>query len=347
MREPRSALSLSIAVSFAAVATAFTAACGAVAPNAVDAPMNAVASATAPAAATADATNAAKVDAPNGTVAARRPELEDTLGAPELEAAQAAIRAGDWTKARVELERVLPSLEGKAPLDVELAAEALLGRACAKLGDAGCSRAHYDAVVSTYASGWEGGELPNPDTATPRTRAARTSMALAEAYYQQAEAQRIAADEIIMPVYSGNGEARSVRAFIEERVAPYVKTKLAALEKAEASYQRIFSLDPRPARWRVDASSRIGQAYGRFTAEFRAAPIPADWKKSGGPLGSDLTWEDVRTAYFAALDEASEPLRQRAKKAFEACAVESGTTGWVDDLSRQCDQWLEKNGGGA
>jgi hypothetical protein len=48
--------------------------------------------------------------------------------------------------------------------------------------------------------------------------------------------------------------------------------------------------------------------WGKFVAEFRAAPIPKEWKQNGPhPLIPDLTWEDIRGNYYAALDEASEP----------------------------------------
>lgn len=263
-----------------------------------------------------------------------RVELEDAPGAPELEAGAAAIRAGDWSTARTELERVMPGLRGAARADIEAAGEALLGRACAKLGDVDGAAAHYAVVRAAYAH--------VPSTSTPDA-AVRLSMAVAEAYFHEAEAERVSIDKRPMPTYRGDGDAASLHAFMESDVAPFVKTRLATIQALDQSYARILTLTPKPTRLRIAASSRIGQVWGRFTAELRAAPTPSAWNQKGSPMGLPVSYDDIRRAYYAALDEASAPQRKRATDAFQACARESAETGWKDDFSRQCDAWLEKN----
>jgi hypothetical protein len=84
--------------------------------------------------------------------------------------------------------------------------------------------------------------------------------------------------------------------------------------------------------------------WGRFVAEFRAAPIPQEWKKNGPhPLIPDLTWEDIRGNYYAALDEASEAQKLQAKGAFKTCLDLSVKHQYFDEFSRSCEVWLSKN----
>ena len=84
--------------------------------------------------------------------------------------------------------------------------------------------------------------------------------------------------------------------------------------------------------------------WGKFVAEFRAAPIPSEWKKNGPhPVIPDLTYEEIRGNYYAALDEASEPQKQAAKGAFKECLDLSVRFQYFDEFSRACEVWLAKN----
>jgi hypothetical protein len=82
---------------------------------------------------------------------------------------------------------------------------------------------------------------------------------------------------------------------------------------------------------------------GKFVAEFRAAPIPSDWKKNGPSPYGDLTWEEIRGTYYDSLDSASEPIKQEAKSAYKTCLDYSVKYQYFDEYSRTCEKWLSKN----
>ena len=82
---------------------------------------------------------------------------------------------------------------------------------------------------------------------------------------------------------------------------------------------------------------------GKFVAEFRAAPIPNEWKKNGPSPFGDLLWEEIRGAYYGKLDEVSEPDKQAAKAAYKVCLDLSVKYQYFDEFSRSCEQWLSKN----
>lgn len=70
----------------------------------------------------------------------------------------------------------------------------------------------------------------------------------------------------------------------------------------------MLALEPfPPPRWVIASGARVGQMWGKFVAEFRAAPIPKEWKQNGPSPYGDLTWEEIRGEYYRAIDEKSEP----------------------------------------
>jgi hypothetical protein len=73
--------------------------------------------------------------------------------------------------------------------------------------------------------------------------------------------------------------------------------------------------------------------WGTFVKEFRAAPIPDKIKKD----------YELRTAYFGALDESSEPQKLQAKGAFGVCLDYSVKYQYFDEFSRACEEWLANN----
>ena len=48
-------------------------------------------------------------------------------------------------------------------------------------------------------------------------------------------------------------------------------------------------------------------------------------------------------AYYASLDEASEPVKLRAKGAFSTCLDYSVKFQYFDEYSRSCEKWLAEN----
>src|SRR5690606_2692868 len=88
-----------------------------------------------------------------------------------------------------------------------------------------------------------------------------------------------------------------------------------------------------PPKWVIAAGSRVGDMWGTFVKEFRAAPIPT-WMKQ------DF---EIRTAYYGALDDASEPQKQMAKGAYRTCLDYSVKYQYFDSFSRTCEEWLAEN----
>src|SRR5262249_12819860 len=145
--------------------------------------------------------------------------------------------------------------------------------------------------------------------------------AVGEAQFFFAEQKRKDADKIRFPEYHGSGQRDEVLKHVKVKVTDWMKKKQAAIDTAEKEYLKVVQLEPAPPpRWVIASGSRVGQLWGKFVAEFRAAPIPNEWKGHGPvPGAGDLTYDELRGTYYASLDEASEPLKQKAKAAYKTC----------------------------
>src|SRR5262249_28579592 len=152
-------------------------------------------------------------------------------------------------------------------------------------------------------------------------RLAKVLTAVGEAQFFFAEQTRKEADKIQFPRYAGSGQREEVLKHVKTKVGAWMKEKRPVIETAQKENLKIVQLKPaRPRRWVIAAGSRVGQMWGKFVAEFRAAPIPNEWRGHGPVPGTaDLTYEELRGTYYAALDDASEPLKQQAKAAFKTC----------------------------
>ena len=253
----------------------------------------------------------------------------------ELDPGARAAAAKNWVEARKELGAGLEKIRGSAPLDEVLAGQALLGRACAQLGDAKCAEDAYGAVVSA----WRGAETAKTvqdaagsDGAARKARLHRALFAVGEALFFAAEQKRHALESVRVPAYEGAKTREAIRAHIDGKIIPWIKQKQQLVEETEAAYEKIAALEPAPPRWGVDASARVGMAWARFVAELRAAPIPREWVHDA----------ETRTAYYQALDDASKPQRKRARAAFEKCLSDANEVGYRDELSKHCEAWLAK-----
>lgn len=146
-----------------------------------------------------------------------------------------------------------------------------------------------------------------------------------------------------MPAYQGKGDTESIRKHIDTKVVKWAKERRAAIDEAEALYASTTTLEPTaPPRWVIRSAARSGQMWGRFVAEFRAAPIPNEWKQDGPTPWEGIRWEDVRASYYAALDEVSKPLLDVARARFERCQGDATKLGYHDDYTEHCDAWLSK-----
>lgn len=275
------------------------------------------------------------------------PDLADSPGDAQLENAAALLRAGDPSKARFELENKLPDLDKSAGLDTKLAAHALLGRACGALGDDKCAAEQSDIVRTAWkdpAAAVKDLDGAGGDAKAKAGRRARALDAVGEALFYAAEEKKRAAEKERVPSYAGGGDKASIMSHLSAKIAPWVKARRALIEDANKSYSEIAKLQPSaPPRWVVAASARAGMMWGRFVAEFRASPIPKDWNGTGPLPGTTMTREEARSAFYAALDEASKPQRAMARSAFKTCQDLSRKLGVVNDYSKHCDTWLAKS----
>ncbi|NUP10092.1 MAG: tetratricopeptide repeat protein [Polyangiaceae bacterium] len=273
------------------------------------------------------------------------------------QAAQIAFAIGahyadreDWAAARKHLDRDIGKIDKSATVDVQIQAHALLARINDRSGGKTKARSEYDKVRATWKDPnamigkiREVSKAQGEGDAQAERRIGKTLEAVGEAYFFFAEEKKAAVDKIIFPEYKGSGEKKDVETFVNNKVADWQKKKRAAIEEADKEYQKILSLQPEPPpRWVIAAGSRVGQIKGKFVAEFRAAPIPKDWKKNGPSPYGDLLWEEIRGAYYAKLDEVSEPDKLAAKAAYKDCLDRSVKFQYFDDYSRTCEQWLSK-----
>ncbi|HYQ30244.1 MAG TPA: hypothetical protein VER04_23600, partial [Polyangiaceae bacterium] len=136
------------------------------------------------------------------------------------------------------------------------------------------------------------------------------------------------------PEYHGNNSKEDVLKHIGTKVKDWIVKKRPLIEKASGEYKKIVDLQPvPPPRWVIAAGSRVGEMWGGFVKEFRAAPIPDAFRRD----------VEIRQTYYASLDEASEPQKQQAKSAFEICLGYSVKYQYFDEFSRTCEEWLAQN----
>lgn len=252
------------------------------------------------------------------------------------------VEHDDHRAAQKQLEASMPQTDRDAPLDAQIEAHAWLGRASAKLGDKRKAKAEYEKARALWK---------DPAAAVAAVRAGggddrRVGAALnavGEALFFAAEEKRADLDKIAFPVYRGKGNKESVLEHVRTKVGPWVKRKQVAIEAAEREYLKIVRLEPAPPpRWVIAAGARVGDVWSKFVAEFRNAPIPAEWKTLRTPPGSTISYQDIRVAYYGAIDDLSEPQRQRAKAAFKTCHLYSVKYQRIDAHSNACVEWLSK-----
>lgn len=120
--------------------------------------------------------------------------------------------------------------------------------------------------------------------------------------------------------------------------AKRLSAAMKAIEEAEKAYLDILNLPiAPPPRWSIASSARRADVGGKFVAEFRAAPVPKEWKQKGPSPSGDLRWEEILGEYLGGIDVASEPYKQRAKQAFVSCVDYSAKYQFSDEQSRGCE----------
>jgi TolA-binding protein len=261
------------------------------------------------------------------------------------EAAQIAFAIGahygekeDWKEVKNKLSGgALALIDKQATLDVKVQAHALLARANEVTGSTGPARAEYAKVVGAWkepARAAKEIESQSGDAATKQRQLGRALTAVGEAMYYFAEEKRAKVEAVKFPAYKGSGERDDVLKHINTKVKDWIGKKKPLIDDASAEYKKIVDLQPLPPpKWVIAAGARVGSMWAKFVEEFRAAPIPKS-------MSEDY---EIRTAYFGALDDASEPLKQIGKGAYKTCLEYSVTYQYFDQFSRSCEEWLAEN----
>ncbi len=281
--------------------------------------------------------------------------FERTYGAqkPAL-SAQIAFAVGahdidheDFAGGAKRLSAAMKAIDRSAPVDVQIQAHALLGRALGKAGGITAAAAEFEKVRAAFKDPQAlVKRISATDDADRDRRIGKVLMAVGEAKFFFAEQKRREADRVRFPEYKGSGNKADVLAHINGKVADWIKRKRPLIEEAEKAYLEILNLPiAPPPRWSIASGARVGQMWGKFVAEFRAAPVPKEWKQKGPSPFGDLRREEILGEYIDHIDLASEPFKQRAKQAFVSCVDYSAKYQFSDEQSRGCEVWLARNYG--
>jgi len=241
----------------------------------------------------------------------------------------------DWEAVVKRLGGGMSIIDKQATLDVRVQAHTLLGRAYLNTKRGASAATEYGKVAATWKDPDKAvNEIKSikdeSDDAKTR-RLGRALEAVGEALFYFAEDKKSKVDAVKFPEYKGKNDKESVLKHINVKVKEWIGKKRPLIETASAEYKKIVDLQPvPPPRWVIAAGSQVGSMWGQFVKEFRAAPIPDFMKKD----------YELRTAYYGALDDASEPQKQTAKGAFETCLGYSVKYQYFDDYSRKCEVWL-------
>jgi TolA-binding protein len=243
----------------------------------------------------------------------------------------------DWNNVEKRLGGSMKLIDSKATLDIRLQAHALLARAYVKSNKGATAEREYAAVTKLWAdpkAGVSQIESVDEDAGSKQRRLGRALEAVGEATFYFAERKKAKLDALKFPEYKGPGTVPDVQKHISVKVKEWIGKKVPLIKEATEEYKKIIDLQPvPPPRWVIAAGSRVGEMWGGFVKEFRAAPIPDKIKKD----------YELRTAYYGALDEASEPQKLQAKGAFGICLDYSVKYQYFDEFSRACEEWLANN----
>ncbi|MFT3776027.1 MAG: hypothetical protein QM820_62580 [Minicystis sp.] len=244
--------------------------------------------------------------------------------------------------AKKQLVGWLSAFGQKAPLQARVLAHARLGRAHAKLGHEKEAAAEYEVVRELWKDPAAAVKAIEAESSDAR-RLGGALNALGEAMFFFAEQKRRELDAIRYPAYRGRASKEEIEKHINTKVVDWIRKKRPAIEAVEREYRKIVDIPPMaPPAWVIASGNRVGQMWARFAAELRAAPIPSEWQGHGTIAGTNVSAAEIRAAYYQAVDDAAEPLRQRAKAAFKSCLDHAVKYQYFDANARQCIQWLSK-----
>jgi tetratricopeptide (TPR) repeat protein len=257
------------------------------------------------------------------------------------------LEKGRYKDAAALLQKQMSVIDSRGAMDTRILAHALLGRVLVQQGHSAKAADEYKVVVSAWSvpekaiaqldalGGTEDEQL---------RRLGKVLTAVGEAMFFFAELRRAEADAIRFPEYMGRGTKDSVVEFIRTKVHDWMKQKRTAVEAAENEYQKILRIQPvPPPRWVIASASRVGILWEGFASDFRRAPMPKEWASGKLIPGTAMLYTELARMYRELISSALEPFMARAKTAFRVCADYSLKFQHVDEQSKACVTWLEKN----
>jgi len=276
-----------------------------------------------------------------------------------LDALASEVETGRLSSAQRELSLVIAEAEQGGQPDEVLASRCRLARTHAKAQRSREAAAEYGRVVML----WEAdkglshvGSSGDPDRPA---KLARALNAVGEAMYFQAEQLRAQADTVRVPpappsryrrpskrIEDMTDEEREAAAerrsadteafqrYVQNGVKTWMDQKKKLLEDADKAYLRVAQLQPSaPPIWLVASASRVGQMWSGFADDFRRIPM-VGWMQSD---------PEISRVYRQALENASEPIVQRARAAFTMCKTVAERHSIDNERTRACRQWLAAN----
>ncbi len=153
---------------------------------------------------------------------------------------------------------------------------------------------------------------------------------VSEALFYQAESLYVAYNRIRFPEYSGQGNLDAVTRWATGDFKRWLERKKAALEAAEAAYNKLVALDV--PQWLIGAASRIGQMYTAFVDAFDDAPVPTE-------IENDPELYDI---YVGALNEQRTVFYNLALPKFEYCIITATRVRWFNQYSHTCEEELNR-----
>jgi hypothetical protein len=262
-------------------------------------------------------------------------------GTKALQAAQSAFAIaahygdkGEWNEARQALlGQSMNLIDRAATLDVRMQAHALLARAYDKMKTAPSARREYQKVAGLWSNP-EAAQKAIRDAGGGDRQVGRALESVGEALFYFAEQEKLKVDDYKFPEYKGKKDKDGITKHIGTKVKDWYTKKKKMIEDATLEYKKVLDLQPvPPPRWVIASGAQVGDMWGTFVADFRSAPIPKEWEKD---------WE-IKTAYYGALDDASEPFKEQAKGAFALCIGYTAKHQYFDEYSRACEEWLAEN----
>jgi len=250
-------------------------------------------------------------------------------------------RAEDWGRVQRHYGRFLRDYRRTALPNQLLRANVLVGRSHWEEEDTRGARRYFQNAVDMWA------RVPEQISALEDVSDAEKIKYLTESVDNVAEALFYLAEykyeefkAVRFPRYNGGRSLERINRWAQGDFAEWVQEKMAALQAAEAEYNKIAELrvnvtngvEYQSAPWQIAAAARSGEMYQLFVSAFRSAPIPEE-------IENDHELFDI---YVGALDEQSEPLQQQAIQRFEFCLRTATNVRWFNEWSRVCEEQLNE-----